>query len=386
MKDLDLFFQPVESFDLLNETCLGHQIIAYAEEDFPVLKKNGVAIFYVPEYRNGELNHNGKSDTRFRTRFYNLFEGLGWKFPIYDLGTLIPGESIQDTYFALANVVSELVKNDIVPIVVGGSADLTFGLYKGYEKLEQLINICSIDSHLNIGAENVQLKYNSYVGHLLMQRPCYLFNFSNIGCQAPFVGKNELELFEKLYFDVCRLGEFNGDKKKAEPHLRNTDILSVNLNSIRNSDYPSSVQHNPNGFYAEQVCQLAKYGGVSDKLTSFGIFGMVPEADSDAAHDLIAQIIWYFIDGFHQRKGDFPVGSKKEYLRFVVHMDEFEEEQIIFHKSNKSERWWMEVPYPPQNGQKYIRHHMVPCEPDDYEKAMKSEIPDLWWKTYQKLG
>jgi hypothetical protein len=66
-------------------------------------------------------------------------------------------------------------------------------------------------------------------------------------------------------------------------------------------------------------------------------------------------------------------------------LDDFKDE-VIFYKSNKSERWWMEVPYPPQAGSKYERHHLVPCDMQDYEQAMKNEIPNLWWKTYQKLG
>ena len=46
----------------------------------------------------------------------------------------------------------------------------------------------------------------------------------------------------------------------------------------------------------------------------------------------------------------------------------------------------MEVPYPPQYSVKYERHHLVPCDFKDYERAMKNEVPNLWWKTYQKLG
>lgn len=386
MKELDLFFQPVELNQNFVEGSLGRKVSIHTEEDFPILEKNSVALLYVPEFRNGQDKFINQKDDQFRFAFYQLFEGYNWRFPIYDLGTLNPGESIQDTYFALSNVVAELVKNDIVPVVIGGSQDLTFGLYKGYEKLEQLINICSVDSRLNVGTDHDQLKDTSFVGHLLLQRPCYLFNYSNIGCQAPLVGKTELELFEKLYFDVCRLGEFNQDKKKSEPYLRNSDIISINLDAVRGSDYKSKETRNPNGFYADQICQIAKYSGLSDKLTSFGCFNLNPGSDSPDAHGLVAQIVWYFIDGFAQRKGDFPIGSKKDYVRFVVHLDDFSEDDIVFHKSNKSERWWMEVPYPPQNGQKYVRHHMVPCDLDDYERAMKNEIPDLWWKTYQKLG
>lgn len=258
-------------------------------------------------------------------------------------------------------------------------------MYKGYEKLEQTVNICCVDYQLDLGDPESEPHSDGYVSHLLLQRPCYLFNLSNIGMQAPFVPKADIDLFEKLYFDVCRLGEFNADFKKAEPHLRNSDLLSIDFKSIRASELLQSEYISPNGFYADQMCQITKYAGISDKLTSLGIFNYFPEKHSGSPSFLLAQMLWYFMDGVSQRRGDFPVGSKKDYLKFTVFMEEVNEE-IIFYKSNKSERWWMEVPYPPKKGMNYERHHLVPCDKDDYELAMKNEIPDLWWKTYQKLG
>jgi hypothetical protein len=186
-----------------------------------------------------------------------------------------------------------------------------------------------------------------------------------------------------LYFDACRLGEFNADFRRAEPHLRNSDLLTIDFNSIKASE-TLTKEAQPNGFYAEQICQIAKYAGISDKLSSIGIFNHIGTNTSETADHLLAEIIWYFIDGFAQRKADFPIGSKVHYTRHIVAMDDFEEE-IVFYKSNKSDRWWLEVPYPPQEGMKYERHHLIPCDYEDYEKAMNNELPDLWWKTYQKL-
>lgn len=386
MKDLEIYFKPIEYPAVLPENSLGKSILVHTELSFPEMEKGGLAIMYVPEFRNGKKNYQGKMDDSFRDYFYQLYASFQWKTPIYDLGQLLPGETIEDTYFAVSNVCAELVKNEVIPIIIGGSQDLTFGMYKGYEQLEQLVNICAVDAKLDIGRPEDELTAKSYMSHLLLQRPCYLFNFANIGCQGLFASKEELELFEKLYFDVCRLGEFNADFKKAEPHLRNTDILSIDMESVRASDFPSPVQDNPNGFYADQICQIARYAGISDKLTSIGLFNVHPQEDSASANHLIAQVIWYFIDGVSQRKGDFPIGSKKDYIRFSVHLDNFSEDELVFLKSNKSERWWMEVPYPPQDGRKYNRHHLVPCDHRDYELAMKNEIPDLWWKTYQKLS
>ena len=115
------------------------------------------------------------------------------------------------------------------------------------------------------------------------------------------------------------------------------------------------------------------------------MFNYYPNDNLKTSEHLIAQIIWYFIDGVSQRKGDFPIGSKKDYLKFSVTLENYEND-IVFYKSNKTARWWMEVPYPTTEASKYERHHLVPCNLSDYEMAMKNEIPDLWWRTYQKLA
>lgn len=384
MKDISIYFTPLSNDTSYADQQIGSQIDAFTHS-FPELKTGGVAIFYVPEFRGSNEISENKKEECFRSFLYDLHIGFDWKMPVYDLGNILPGQELDDTYFAVSQVVAELVKNKIIPIVIGGSQDLTMSLYKGYEQLEQMVNLCCIDHKLDLGNPEEKISADGFLSHLLLQRPCYLFNHANIGLQAPFASKTEFDLFEKLYFDVCRLGEFNADFKKAEPYLRNSDILSVDMKSIRASELRQANYISPNGFYADQICQITKYAGISDKLTSFGIFNYYPEKNPGSVSFLLAQMIWYFMDGISQRKGDFPVGSKKDYMKFTVHLDDFKEE-VIFYKSNKSERWWMEVPYPPQVGLKYERHHLVPCDALDYEKAMKNEIPDLWWKTYQKLG
>lgn len=384
MKDISIYFQPVNLAEFPEES-LGHTIQFHTDSGFPTLDKNGIALIYCPEFRNGNSELHQQQDDRFRTALCNLYPGFTWNFSIYDLGTILPGEDIQDTYFALTQVIAELVKKNILPIVVGGTQDLTFPVYQAYQQLEQTVNLVAVDSKFDLGSPDAPISKDGYLSQILMHRPCFLFNHSTIGLQAPYLRKEELDLFEKLYFDICRLGEFNADFKIAEPLLRNADIMSLDLQSIRASDFVGTHYTSPNGFYADQICQVVKYAGISDKLTSFGIFNLLPGKISEASHELVAQLIWYFMDGVSQRKGDFPIGSKKEYLKFIVHMESYHND-LIFYKSNKSERWWMEVPYPSQEGSRFERHHLVPCNYDDYQLAMRNEMPDLWWKTYQKLS
>lgn len=384
MKDISIYFQPVEVAEAAEGT-LGQQIHYHTEGNFPELKKNGIAIFYCPEFRNGDEKLHRQSDDSFRNYFGALHPGVSWNVDIYDLGTILPGENIQDTYFAVTQVVAELVKKNIIPVMTGGTQDLTFPLYQAYQQLEQTVNMAAVDYRFDLGSPDDEITKDGYLSQILMHRPCYLFNHSTIGVQQPFVKQGEADLFEKLYFDVCRLGEFNADFKIAEPLLRNADIMSLDLQSIRCSDFQGDHYDSPNGFYGEQICQIVRYAGISDKLTSLGIFNLLPGNITKASNHLLAQIIWYFIDGIAHRKGDFPIGSKKDYKKFIVHMESYEND-LVFYKSHKSERWWMEVPYPSSSGSKFERHHMVPCNYDDYQLAMQNEMPDLWWKTYQKLS
>ena len=381
MKDISIYFSPVDVTGEWHEDQIGSKIVTN-HSSFPEIQKNSCALIYVPEFR-GFKNSDIKQEiqSKFRESFYELQIGTNWKSNLYDLGDILPGQDLKDTYFALSQVVSELVKINVIPVIIGGSQDLLLPIYDAYGKLEQTINICSVNHTLNLGSPDVPENANGYLSHLLLKRPCYLFNHANIGLQVPYSNPKEIELFEKLYFDVCRLGEFNDDFKKAEPHLRNSDMISINFESIKASE---TMDNNgiPNGFYAEQICQISKYAGISDKVSSLGIFNnknYTPIGDS-----LLAQIIWYFIDGIASRFGDFPKGAKEEYKKFTVFMQDTNHE-LIFYKSNKSERWWMEVPYPSTKGMKNERHFIIPCNKEDYQKAMKNELPNLWWKTYQKL-
>ena len=151
MKDISIYFSPVQIHASKAEGSIGCTIEIHTEGNFPEMDENNIAIIYVPEFRNGDNQFQGKKNDDFRTYLYSLFTGVDWVKTIYDCGTILPGQEIEDTYFAVSQVTAELVKNKIIPIVIGGTQDLTFAMYKGYEKLEQMINICSVDHKLDLG-------------------------------------------------------------------------------------------------------------------------------------------------------------------------------------------------------------------------------------------
>jgi len=167
--------------------------------------------------------------------------------------------------------------------------------------------------------------------------------------------------------------------------IRNADILSIDLRSIRSESMPINGFPMPNGISGKEICQMAWYAGMSDKLTSIGLYEYNELDDTNGVGAmLVAQIIWYFIEGYSQRKEDFPKSSTRNYIKYTIHLNDNEHE-LIFYKSPKSDRWWVEVPYPDGKEAKYFRHLIVPCTYEDYQNASNGEMPDIWWQTFQKL-
>jgi arginase family enzyme len=388
------FFTPVELKQITPKngfysSHLGEKI-AHFSNSFPDLdQKTDIAIIGVQDDRNA-VNNLGCAlgPDHVREKLYQLFEGP-YKTKIADLGNIRQGATISDTYFAVKTVVNELIKKGTVPVIIGGGQDITYAQYMAYEDLEQKVDLVIVDPRFDLDddgdIDSTETTSNSYLNKIFLHEPNYLFNFSNMGYQTYFAGQESLRVMDKLYFDVHRLGEISGQVGVAEPIIRNASMMSIDIGAIRSSDAMGNANATPNGFYGEEACQIARYAGFNDKLSSIGFYEFNPAYDSNGqTATLLAQMIWYFIDGFYNRKKDFPMNPKSQYLVYKTSL-KHDDHEVIFVKSKKSDRWWLQVPYP-DNGSKNERFHLVPCLYEDYKTAVAGEMPDLWWRTFQKLN
>lgn len=355
---------------------LGSKVVFHTADDFPDLNKIKIAVIGVLENR-GDKNQTEVLDlSHIRKELYGLFPG-NWDSSIADLGNILAGNSVTDTYFALKKVASSLIKKKIIPIVIGGSQDLTYALYRGYDDLEQMVNLVSIDNKFDFGKESEAVSANSYLTKIIIEEPNNLFNFSNVGYQTYYNSQEEIDLIDKLFFDGYRLGDISNNIAIAEPVFRDADIVSIDLTSVKSSDSGNSNPFTPNGFNGKEICALSRYSGISDRVSLLGIFN---HNNSKQESVLIAQIIWYFIEGFHYRSNEYPFGSKENYIKYIIPL----EEELIFYKSNKTDRWWIEIPFISNGNNKLKKSTLLPCSYDEYLAACNQEIPERWWKAQRK--
>jgi formiminoglutamase len=391
MKDLAIYFKPVTGLDHPGKKQpsykrLGELFTVYWDnEDFPSLQDIDIAIFGVEEDR-GAVNNVGCSAAAdsIRPFLYKLFPA-NYSVKVADLGNIIRGNEPEDTYFAVIAVVQKMLQMGIIPIIIGGGQELTLAAYKAYKEQNLIINIASIDNMFDLGETEGALNSNSFLSHIILHKPNYLFNYTNIGYQTYFVDQGAIDLMKDLFFDICRVGLAQGNISEIEPLVRNADMLSFDISAIRQSDAPANSNATPNGFYGEEACQITRYAGMSDKLSCIGFYEMNPSFDRNGqtAH-LLAQMIWYFIDGFYHRQNDHPTKDQDGFIQYHVQMTN-QDEGIVFYKSKKSDRWWMEVKCSENLRKKYHHHYLVPCSYSDYQVACNNEMPDRWWQAYQKL-
>jgi formiminoglutamase len=388
--DISIYFKPSEAFGAARPewlaSSIGDNTTIHTSKSFPDIEGAQIALIGLPDDPGHARPRSCiNAPDAIRAELFKLYMPAG-QLSLVDLGDIVPGASAGDTQHAVAETLSTLMRQNVVPVLLGGGQGHTYSQYLAYEMLERTANLVCIDGCFDLGEPGQGLSDRSYLSHIVLRQPNYLFNYSNLGYQTYLVDQPGIELMEKLYFDAHRLGELRSRLADAEPVLRNGDSLSVDMNSVRRSDAPGTTRPGPNGFHGEEICQLMRYAGISEKITSMGLYELDPSKDTDnVTAQLAAQMIWCFMDGFRSRTNDLPWLDRKRFTRFRIPIRGHDQE-LVFYKSNVSDRWWMDIPYRAEQEARFERHHLVPCSYSDYQMACREEVPDRWWRTFQKLA
>ena len=362
-----------------------YRVMMYNPEVSVNISEADIAILGVPEVRNAWQNPScSLAPDEIRRQFYQLY---AWRkdVRIIDLGNLRLGQTVEDTYHAVSEVIAHLVENNVVPVILGGSNDLAFANYRAYEIMERVANVVAIDSCFDLGSESKPIRSDAYVNKMVLQQPNFLLNYANIGFQSYMNSPESVNMMESLFFETYRVGVMRRNMEEVEPIVRNADMVSLDISAVRRPDAPGCPHNSSNGFYGEEICQIAKFVGLSDKLSSFGIYEYDPTLDfNNQTSQLIAHILWYFVEGFIFRQSEGQFKNKNDYRQFNISVTGALDEMVIFN-SKKSGRWWVIVPIY-QKDKDQVQHYYLPCSQRDYQLACEDKISDRWWRTYHKVN
>ncbi len=377
------YFEPVDFKDInigiSNENLFINKISVHSK-DIPInIEDYQVVILGVCEDRNSDNQGSAAAPDKIREQLYKLF----WfkrKLKIADLGNLKTGKTVNDSYYGLREVLIELSSKNIVTVVIGGSQDLTIAMGMAASHLALPLRLVTVDSRIDYSSDKKIPVSRSYLSQIADQNSA--MDYVNIGSQVYYIDPAVTDLMEDKLFTTLRVGQIRFNLADAEPYFRFANMASFDIGSVKHADAPGSSQASPNGFVGEEFCQLTRYAGISPDIKVAGFFESNPALDqNNITSSLIAQSIWYFLEGVVLREPETPNDSDN-FKRFLVRHPLVDKEMIFF-KSNKTARWWIEIPV---KGDDPANSIYIPCTYSDYQKACNEEIPARWWYYFQRFN
>jgi arginase family enzyme len=238
-----------------------------------------LVIFGVNETRNSSNPGAAHSSDAIRQFLYSL-SASNLKQPMVDLGNIKQTASPADTYMAVRDVVEYLVGKGATCIILGGTQEITWPLYLA--TAEHVVNptVSVIDYTIDMGSNDGDFSSSCYIDKILKDGGDQLFALNVIGYQGYLVDSRHLDVLSARNYELSRLGFVRGAMSEIEPTLRDSHLISLDMGCIKQSDSPGVVYPSPNGFYSEEICQLARYSGVSSSAKVFGLFELNTLNDS----------------------------------------------------------------------------------------------------------
>ncbi|MDD2419426.1 MAG: hypothetical protein PHV91_03430 [Bacteroidales bacterium] len=207
--------------------------------------------------------------------------------------------------------------------------------------------------------------------------------FSHIAYQSYRTNPSQTSAMSDKFFEELRLGTLRNDITLAEPLIRNKEYAFLDLNSVRSSDFPGNPLNSPNGLYAEEVCQIARYIGMGQDIKSLFLFGIPSgKKHNPVATELVSEIVWHVVEALSANIVEDPADPSKEelFLKKIVSMGQ-DGQDIMFVTSRSTGRWWMEIPDIENSGNLFI-----PCSQSDYATACSGDLPLRWLFFFQKIN
>lgn len=327
---LSHWFSPIDNTlsHLAGKYC---QLMHEDGKDFPVLEHTKLAfIGFDKEFSNN-----------VRKQLYS-FNNHFSQIQIADLGNL---KSL-DVEFSIP-AIKEILDGGIIPILLGAPGHI---IQKLRHRLESDF---------------------STIFHISNRLPDYHSDdkYEILGFQRHLCALDRITELEDISTSSMSLAKMRAYPYIQEAVLRDANLAHFDGSAIKLGDNPASIESNTSGLTCAESCQVMKNIGGSHNLKLLNItnYEIIDERRQYASSMTIAEMIWYFIEGYHQRLNDHPTTSSEQLQRFVINSLDTDAE-MVFVKNETSGRWWFL-----SNGNEENYHA---CSHEEYLEASRGDIPD----------
>lgn len=321
------------------------------------IPENGIVLIFCSDYRG--LKNGGAEMLDFKTvrrELYRLSK-LDFEVPVCDLGDLIAGKSHEDTHYILQEVLSVCHHKNSVPVVIGGSNDLSLALFSALNFHQKNISYTQISNIISLSNGEQEITDKNFLSKILSSKTFSIKDYHHLGYQKHLNELDSVKLMKEVEFDVVRLAEMMNSTEKTEPFFRRADLVTLNCDAVESRGDGFSVNPQVNGLNNREICAYMKEIGLSENLKSVGIFNFNGNSSDFLNHQLLAQIIWHLIEGINIQQSH-PL--ERSYETFWVLIDE---DQFAFKRDTFTNLWYF--------GEDENVTDLVPCAKWEYDAAKK---------------
>lgn len=319
------------------------------------IKEDSIVLLFVSDYRGANGEAEVQDFTAFRKEFY-LLSKLDFEIPIVDLGDLVSGKTVEDSHYILQEVLSTCHSKRAIPVIIGGSNDFAFSLFSALNFHQKDINYTQISNVISL-KQSENINQNTFLTKILGSKSLSIKNYHHLGYQKHLNEMDSVKLIKEVEFDIIRLAEMMNSTEKTEPFFRKADLVTVNCDAIESFSDAFSMNPQVNGLNRREICAYMKEIGLSENLKSVGIFNYNIYSENQLNHQLLAQMIWYLIEGINIQQSH---PKERHYELFYVLI---EDRQYAFKRDTFSNLWYF--------GDDENVENCIPCSRKDFDEAKK---------------
>ncbi len=239
---------------------------------------------------------------------------------ILDFGNVIVEKDDPiETYNRIKSVIDEMLKNDILPLVLGGGHDITFPCIEAFSQYYKKIGGLNIDVHFDVREQTGRHISSGMVFRKILEdlneELLLGENFIEIGADGNVNSRKYWEYLSKKNVTVYPIKHIR-DAMRDTPGIehiikqalqiagRNTDAVfaSLDIDSVSSDAAPGCSFINPNGFTTDEISRISYTVGCDKNIRYFDLVEVNPEFDVDnRTTRLCARIISCFLTGYTQR-------------------------------------------------------------------------------------
>jgi len=322
MKILPYDPKTLAGHSIVDDSRLGNHVKAIELSHLANLEQGTVIIGFADD--TGIRNVGGRSGAAegpgaLRQKLYKFTLGKPSR-PIYDLGDMLPLQTIEDTHRAGTLISRRIHETGHIPVVIGGGHDLGFPHALGLLEASQgkRMAFFNIDAHLDLRPITHGITSGS-PWFLLREHPLFQKSKSIIQefgiqkhCNAEvlvdYAKRHKLGLH---WLDDIRSGagpELSFTRLLKKLAAFNGAVVSFDIDSVQWSDAPGCSAPQTLGFTAAEAIAFSFASGKSPKVKSFGLFELSPPLDPDGRTAALAA---HCIKAFLEGKGTWSPSKKK---------------------------------------------------------------------------